>query len=120
MDAIRYLSRTRFVVTFLRISLGGQPIVDFVFRDERILRPYFANARVANGVQVTRNHPPILDVDAVDHDTMHPGIWLGFGDISGQDFWRNKATGDPQFELDAFEQITAAKSNLSAPKRLQP
>jgi hypothetical protein len=22
---------------------------------------------------------------------MHPGIWLGFGDISGQDFWRNKA-----------------------------
>jgi hypothetical protein len=27
----------------------------------------------------------------VDHDTMHPGIWLGFGDISAQDFWRNKA-----------------------------
>ena len=44
------------------------------------------------GVQVTRNHPPVKDVDAVDHDTMHPGIWLGFGDISGQDFWRNKAT----------------------------
>ena len=76
----------------LQISLGGQPIVDFVFRDEEILRPYFANARLTNGVQVTRNHPPIKDVDAVDHDTMHPGIWLGFGDISGQDFWRNKAT----------------------------
>ncbi len=32
-------------------------------------------------------------VDALDHDTMHPGIWLGFGfgDISGHDFWRNKA-----------------------------
>jgi putative heme-binding domain-containing protein len=76
----------------LRISLGGQPIVDFVFRDEEIQRPYFANARLTNGVQVTRNHPPIKDVDAVDHDTMHPGIWLGFGDLSGQDFWRNKAT----------------------------
>src|SRR4030095_9484295 len=25
-----------------------------------------------------------------DHNTMHPGIWLGFGDISGTDFWRNK------------------------------
>ena len=76
----------------VRISLGGQPIVDFVFRDEEIQRPYFANARLTNGMQVTRNHPPIKDVDAVDHDTMHPGIWLGFGDISGHDFWRNKAT----------------------------
>jgi len=75
----------------LRISLSGKPIVDFVFRDEKILRPYFANPRLTSGVQVTRNHPPVKDVDAVDHDTMHPGIWLGIGDISGQDFWRNKA-----------------------------
>ncbi len=76
----------------LRISLDDQHIVDFVFHDERILRPYFAQARLTSGVQVTRNHPPIAGEDAVDHDTMHPGIWLGFGDINGQDFWRNKAT----------------------------
>jgi len=76
----------------LRISLSSKPIVDFVFRDEKILRPYFANARLADERQVTRNHPPVKDVDAADHDTMHPGIWLGLGDISGQDFWRNKAT----------------------------
>ena len=51
-------------------------------------------------MQGTRNHPPIKDVDAVDHDTMHPGIWLGFGDISGQDFWRNKATMEhPRFVM---------------------
>lgn len=75
----------------LRISLSGKPIVDFVYRDEKILRPYFANARLPDGMQVTRNHPPINGVDAVDHDTMHPGIWLGLGNISGQDFWRNKA-----------------------------
>lgn len=76
----------------LRISLSGKPIVDFVFRDEKIRRPYFANARLTNERQVTRTHPPVKDADAVDHDTMHPGIWLGFGDISGHDFWRNKAT----------------------------
>jgi hypothetical protein len=23
---------------------------------------------------------------------MHPGVWLAFGDLSGQDFWRNRAT----------------------------
>jgi putative membrane-bound dehydrogenase-like protein len=73
----------------LRISLDNIPLVDFVFRDEKIRRPYFANARTTSGVQVTRNHPPIPEEDAVDHDTMHPGIWLGFGDVSGQDYWRN-------------------------------
>lgn len=75
----------------LRISLDGKRIVDFVFRDDKILRPYFANARLADGRQVTRNHPPVKGVDALDHDNMHPGIWLGFGDISSHDFWRNKA-----------------------------
>ncbi len=75
----------------LRISLDGREIVDFVFRDDKILRPYFANARLADGRQVTRTHPPVKGVDALDHDTMHPGIWLGFGDISGHDFWRNRA-----------------------------
>ena len=76
----------------LRISLDGKPIVDFVFRDDKILRPYFANARLTDGLQVTRHHPPIKGVDAVDHDTMHPGIWLALGDLSQQDFWRNKAS----------------------------
>ena len=75
----------------LRISLDGKRIVDFVFRDDKILRPYFANARLADGLQVTRNHPPVKGEDPLDHDTMHPGIWLGFGDINGNDFWRNKA-----------------------------
>ncbi len=75
----------------LRISLDGKRIVDFVFRDDKILRPYFANARLADERQVTRSHPPVEGVDALDHDTIHPGIWLGFGDINGHDFWRNKA-----------------------------
>lgn len=74
----------------LLIQLNGSRIVDFVYRDDKILRPYFANARLVDGRQVTRNHPPINGIDALDHDTMHPGIWLGFGDISGHDFWRNK------------------------------
>ena len=76
----------------LAISLDGRPIVDFIFRDEKILRPFFANARLIDGRQVTRTHPPVPGVDSLDHDTMHPGIWLGFGDISQQDYWRNKAS----------------------------
>ena len=75
----------------LRISLSGKPIVEFVFRDDKILRPYFSNARLLNGLKVTRNHPPIEGVDELDHSHLHPGIWLAFGDINGDDFWRNKA-----------------------------
>lgn len=76
----------------LVFSDDGKPVGEFVFRDETIRRPYFANLRTVSGVQVTRNHPPIKDGDATDHDTMHPGIWLAFGDISGSDFWRNQGT----------------------------
>ena len=44
--------------------------------------------------EVTRTHPP-GDGDATDHATMHPGVWLAFGNISGEDFWRNKARIGP-------------------------
>lgn len=73
----------------LSISHSGRPVGDFVFKDPKIPRPYFANLHVPGGAKVTRNHPPVSGQDATDHDTMHPGIWLGFGDLSGSDFWRH-------------------------------
>jgi len=76
----------------LQIVLKGETVAQFIFQDQNIRRPYFANLKLPGGVQVTRNHPPIEGVDATDHDTMHPGLWLGFGDISGVDFWRNKGS----------------------------
>jgi hypothetical protein len=76
----------------LIIKYAGQPLTDYVFSDTNILRPYFTSVHTIDGIQVTRNHPPIAGQDAVDHPNMHPGIWMAFGNISGQDFWRNKAT----------------------------
>lgn len=75
----------------LVITRSGQPVATYVFRDEKILRPFFAHVHAPGGIPITRHHPPIAGQDATDHDTMHPGIWLAFGDINGQDFWRNKA-----------------------------
>jgi hypothetical protein len=69
-------------------------IGEFVYRDEKIRRPYLTRLQTLSGKQVTRNHPPVEGTDATDHDTMHPGIWLGFGDFAGSDFWRNKGTID--------------------------
>lgn len=76
----------------LIITDGSITVAHFVFADTNILRPYFAHVHTPDGIQVTRHHPPIAGVDPVDHPTMHPGIWLAFGNINGQDFWRNKAT----------------------------
>jgi putative membrane-bound dehydrogenase-like protein len=75
----------------LTISRNGRPVGAYVFSDPVIQRPYLENFRAPSGVQVTRNNP-VKPQDASDHDTMHPGIWTAFGDINGQDFWRNKAT----------------------------
>jgi hypothetical protein len=75
----------------LEISVAGKPLATYVWDDPRISRPYFAHLRTLDGTQVTRHHPPVQGRDPTDHDSMHPGLWLAFGDISGGDFWRNKA-----------------------------
>jgi hypothetical protein len=75
----------------LAIAVDGRPFATYVWRDPKILRPYFAHVRAPNGMQVTRNHPPVEGQDAADHAEMHPGLWMAFGDVLGADFWRNKA-----------------------------
>jgi len=76
----------------LLIRVNDQPLATYVYRDPQILRPYFKDVCAPGGIQVTRNHPPREGVDPLDHATMHPGLWLAFGDLGGADFWRNKAT----------------------------
>jgi hypothetical protein len=71
----------------IQINLRGKPFITYSFRDPEILRPYFANAFAPSGAKITRNHPPAAD-DPQDHDKMHPGMWLAFGDLSGADSWR--------------------------------
>lgn len=75
----------------LLIEYSRRPVAEYVFGDEMILRPFFANLHEPGGIQVTRRHPPVRGRDATDHERMHPGVWLAFGDINGHDFWRNKA-----------------------------
>ncbi|MDF1743883.1 MAG: PmoA family protein [Gimesia sp.] len=74
----------------VEINVNDKPVASYVFHDKLISRPFFAHVKTPRGVQVTRNHPPRKG-DRDDHATMHPGIWLAFGDLDGADFWRNKA-----------------------------
>lgn len=74
----------------LQITIGDRPIAEYVWNDVQTTRPYFRHLRTRSGLQVTRNHPPVKGQDIDDHPTMHPGMWMSFGDLGGADFWRNK------------------------------
>lgn len=74
----------------LQISIGGKPFAAYVFADGPTTRPFFKLLHAPDGTQVTRNAPPVEGKDLSDHPTLHPGLWLAFGDLNGADFWRNK------------------------------
>lgn len=74
----------------LTITVGGKPFASYVYEDATVTRPYFAHVKSPCGIQVTRNYPP-QQGDPKDHATFHPGIWLSFGDINGNDYWRLKS-----------------------------
>jgi len=76
----------------IAIEADGAPLATYVFQDPEIPRPYFKNLCAPGGAQVTRHYPPREGLDPLDHERFHPGLWLAFGDISGVDFWRNKAS----------------------------
>ena len=74
----------------VEILVGGRAFAVYVFADKKIQRPYCTAVKAPSGEQVTRHHPPRAGVDSTDHDTMHPGIHLAFGELGGSDFWRNR------------------------------
>ncbi|MFM7128196.1 MAG: DUF6807 family protein, partial [bacterium] len=74
----------------ISISLADKPITTYVFHDDQVKRPYFKDVFTPGGLRVTRHFPPDPKTEATDHPTMHPGVWLAFGRLNGQDYWRNK------------------------------
>lgn len=73
------------------IRVGEQTVASYFHQDKEIPRPYFAHLQTITGQQVSRTHPPVEGVDRADHPTFHPGLWMAFGDINGNDYWRLKA-----------------------------
>jgi len=80
----------KYVPTGLQITIGGKPFASYYTGSSKTPRPYFAHVKTPSGVQVSRNHPPIEGKDSMDHAEYHPGIWLTFAGINGNDYWRLK------------------------------
>ncbi|MBD3676188.1 MAG: PmoA family protein [Planctomycetaceae bacterium] len=84
----------------LEIHYADQNIATYLKHHDRLTRPAFVNVKLPSGIQVTRNFPPRKpeDIDpgynaedGIIHPVMHPGLWIGYGDIDGNDYWRLQA-----------------------------
>ena len=104
----------------LVVTAGGEPVAAFVFADPAVGRPAIRDLAAPGGGIVTRPCPPRPGADADDHATMHPGVWLGFSDLSGADPWRHKSAvrfvgfeGEPAV-VDGAVRFTAKIEYLAA------
>jgi len=89
------------------IHFGQQRIATYLKEHPQLTRRALVNVTTPSGIPVTRNFPPRKpeDIDpdynaedGIIHPIMHPGIWIGFGDINGNDYWRLQA----KVEFDGF------------------
>ena len=69
----------------LLLKSDGTRIATYVIGDPVLSRRALVNLVTESGIPVTRRFPA---PQGSDHTHMHPGIWLGFGWISGNDYWR--------------------------------
>jgi putative membrane-bound dehydrogenase-like protein len=84
----------------VQIHFADQQIATYLKRHEQLTRPAFVNVKLPSGIQITRNFPPRKpeDIDpgytaeeGIIHPVMHPGLWIGYGDVNGNDYWRLQA-----------------------------
>lgn len=103
----------------LSIFLGGTRIATYVLSHDQLTRRAFVNMQTPSGIQVTRNFPPRKpeDIDpgygaedGIIHPVMHPGLWMSFGWIEGNDYWR--LTSKVNFE-GFLEEPVAGKGRAS-------
>jgi len=74
----------------LVVKLNGKDLATYLHRHKELTRPAWVHVYSPSGVRLTRNFPPRPDEDmgAGDHKFMHPGIWISFGHLDGEDYWR--------------------------------
>ena len=72
----------------LKLYLGNTNVATYLIRDPKLTRRALVNLRTATGIPVTRPFPA---EEKEDHAIMHPGLWISYGWISGNDYWRLKS-----------------------------
>ncbi len=81
----------------IAITIDHQPFSNFFYGPSHT-KPFLAPLRTASGLIVTRRWPQEnVEGESRDHPH-HRGLWIGFGDINGINFWEtepeSQASGD--------------------------
>lgn len=72
------------------ITIDGQPFSDF-YIGPQYSKPFLAPLRAPDGTIVTRRFPmEIIAGESRDHPH-HRGLWIGYGDVDGVNFWETEA-----------------------------
>jgi hypothetical protein len=78
----------------IAITVNGEPFSNFFYGPEHA-KPYLAPLRTASGLVVTR-HWPLENPEGESRDhPHHRGLWIGFGDINGVNFWEMEPESVP-------------------------
>ena len=73
----------------VRVEIGGAPFGELYFGPDSP-KPYFAPLRSASGKIVTRQWPMVKDLGETKDHQHHRGLWLGYIDVNGFNFWENE------------------------------
>jgi putative membrane-bound dehydrogenase-like protein len=70
----------------LAVKLNGHELATYLHSHKEMTRPGWVHVDSPSGIQMTRDFPP--KDDSGDHKFMHPGIWISFEHLDGEDYWR--------------------------------
>lgn len=73
----------------IAITIDGKPFSTLHFGKE-VPKPFLAPVMSATGEQITRSYPmDKVEGESNDHQH-HRGLWTGYGEINGLNFWENE------------------------------
>jgi hypothetical protein len=96
----------------IHVEVDGKPFTDFYYAPDAP-KPYLHPLRSVSGKIVTRSFP----MENVPHESItdqhHRGVWLGYKDVNGFDFWHNEFSYQSKI---AGKVVTRSIDNLKSGK----
>jgi hypothetical protein len=93
----------------ISVAINGKPFSDFQI-GKAYPKPFLAPLRAANGLIVTRHFPQeMVEGESRDHPH-HRGLWIGYGDVNGVNFWENEPASKTSPENPALKGVLTLKS----------
>ena len=101
----------------ISVSIHGQPFSNF-YIGSSYPKPFLAPLKTAAGVIVSRKYPmDTVEGESRDHQH-HRGFWIGYGSISGVNFWENEfsytTTNRGKIVVHHIDDIKSGKKSGSA------